>query len=122
MPDNFLGLARRESDYRRARYAVLPVPYDGTVSFQTGTRGGPRAILTASQQVELFDQEYGREFHGCGIATLEPVMPNMAGPREMHEDVYRAARAVARDGKFVIGLGGRCWTAAGRPGEEAASG
>ncbi len=104
--DNFLGLSKRDSDYRRARFAVLPIPYDGTVSFQVGTRAGPRAIISASQQVELFDQEYGREFQGCGIATLDPLMPNMAGPKAMLEDIYEASRQVVRDGKFLIGLGG----------------
>lgn len=106
IPDNFLGLPPKNSTYRSARYAILPVPYDGTVSYQVGTRNGPRAIVTASQQVELFDQEYEREFIGAGIATLPAVAPNMAGPREMHEDVFAAARRVVRDGKFLIGLGG----------------
>lgn len=106
IPDNFLGLPAKHSDYRTARYAVLPIPYDSTVSFQTGTRGGPRAILTASQQVELFDEEYGREFSGVGIATLDPVAPEMAGPEVMHESIFTAARPIVADGKFLIGLGG----------------
>lgn len=104
--DNFLGLPERHADPRRARYAVLPIPYDGTVSFQTGTRNGPRAIITASQQVELFDEEYGREFIGAGIATLSPVAPEMAGPKEMHEAVHAAARKVVAKGRFLIALGG----------------
>jgi agmatinase len=103
--DNFLGLTKRDSDYRTARYAVLPVPYDATTSFQTGSRWGPRTIITASQQVELFDEEYGREFVRCGVATLDPLEP-AAVPQQMHEVVCRAARRVVRDGKFLIGLGG----------------
>lgn len=103
--DNFLGLSKRDSDYRRARYAVLPVPYDATTSFQTGARWGPRAVITASQQVELFDPEYGRELQGCGVATLDPLEPD-AVPEQMHEVVYQAARAVLRAGKFLITLGG----------------
>ena len=106
IPDNFLGLPEIHSGYSRAKYAVLPIPYDSTVSYQTGTRYGPRAIITASQQVELFDQEYAREFAKAGIATLTPVAPNMAGPAQMHEDIFEAARPVVRDGKFIIGLGG----------------
>jgi agmatinase len=106
IPDNFLALPESCSNYRRARYAVLPIPYDGTVSFQVGTRNGPRAILTASHQVELFDEEYRREFHQKGIATLAPLAPEMAGPDKMHEAVYRAARRIVRDGKTLIGLGG----------------
>lgn len=106
IPDNFLGLPPSQCDYRKSRYAVLPIPYDGTVSFQVGTRNGPRAIITASQQVELFDEAYEREFTSAGVATLEPVAPEMAGPREMHESIYAAARKVVRDGKFLLSLGG----------------
>ncbi|HWL92949.1 MAG TPA: agmatinase [Phycisphaerae bacterium] len=105
-PDNFLGLPERNSDYRRAKYAVLPVPYDSSVSFQVGTRNGPRAIITASQQVELFDEEYEREFFECGIATLPPIFPNMAGPEAMNHDVFDAAQKIVRDGKTLITLGG----------------
>lgn len=106
IPDNFLGLDAASSDYRKARYAVLPIPYDGTVSFQVGTRNGPRAIITASQQVELFDEEYKREFFAAGIATLPPLAPEMSGPRQMHEAIHEAARKIVRDGKFLISLGG----------------
>ena len=106
IPDNFLGLDEASSDYRKARYAILPIPYDGTVSFQVGTRNGPRAIISASQQVELFDEEYKREFFAAGIATLSPVAPDMSSPKQMHECIHEAARKVVRDGKFLIGLGG----------------
>jgi agmatinase len=104
--DHFLGLSAKASAYERARYAILPVPYDATTTFQTGARFGPRAILTASRQLEEFDVECGREFSGCGIATLDSLEVNSAGPREMHEDIHQAARPVVRDGKFLIGLGG----------------
>lgn len=106
IPDNSLGLPPRYCDPKKARYAILPLPYDGTVSYQTGTRNGPRAIITASQQVELFDEEYGKEFTAAGVMTCDPVAPEMAGPREMHESVYQAARQVLAKKKFLIALGG----------------
>ncbi len=106
LPNNFLGLPARYSNYSRSRFAVLPIPYDSTASFQTGTRDGPAAIIRASQQVELFDEEMETECHKAGIATLDPLVPNMAGPEAMHKDVFNAARTVVRDGKFLIGLGG----------------
>src|SRR5437868_8651329 len=106
IPDNFLGLPEKFSDYRRAAFAILPLPYDSTTSFQVGTRNGPRAIITASQQVELFDEQLGAEFHTAGIATLPPLAPEMAGPQQQVEAVYDAARRIVRDGKFLIGLGG----------------
>ena len=106
LPFNFLGLLRRYSDYAPSRFAVLPIPYDSTTSFQTGTREGPAAILRASQNVELFDEELGKESHKSCVATLDALMPNMAGPKEMEKDVFEAARKVVRDGKFLLGLGG----------------
>ncbi len=106
VPDNFLGLSPTQSEYRRARFAVLPIPYDATTSFMSGTRCGPRAIITASQQVELYQPELGGEFVAAGVATLEPLQPNVAGPEAMHRDIFRAARGVVRDGKFLLSLGG----------------
>lgn len=106
IPDNFLGLPERYSAYATAHFAVLPIPYDSTTSFQVGTRNGPRAIITASQQVELFDDELGDEFHTAGIATLPPLAPNMAGPEQQIDDVFAAARKVVKDGKFLLSLGG----------------
>jgi agmatinase len=106
VPNNFLGLPKRYSDYTRSQFAVLPIPYDSTTSFQTGTRNGPAAIISASQQVELFDEELEAECYKAGVATLDPLMPNMAGPNAMHEDVFAAAKRIVRDGKFLFGLGG----------------
>ncbi len=104
--DNFLGLSAAESDYERARFAILPIPYDVTTTFLSGTRNGPRAILNASRQVELFDEELGAEFHGVGIATLSPVESDARGPEYMNERIFRRARQAVRAGKFLIGLGG----------------
>lgn len=106
IPNNFLGLEGRYAGYATAKYAVLPIPYDSTTSFQTGTRDGPAAIICASQQVELFDEEVRAECFRAGIATLDPLLPNMAGPAAMHDEVFAAARRVVRDGKFLLALGG----------------
>jgi len=106
LPDNFLGLESRHSGYEKARFAVLPVPYDSTTSFQTGTRNGPAAVIRASQQVELFDDELGEEYYKAGVATLDAVTPHMGGPAEMHERLFKIARQVVADGKFLLALGG----------------
>ncbi len=104
--DNFLGLERRFAEYHRARYAVLPLPYDATTSYAVGTRDGPRAVISASQQVELYDEELRRENHKAGVATLDPLTPDASGPAATMKAIHRAARRVVRDGKFLLGLGG----------------
>lgn len=110
MPDstsnNFLGLTGKAADYRAARFAVLPVPYDATTSYVTGARHGPQAIINASQQVELYDERLGRDSSRSGVATLAALEPDARGPEWMQKRVHAAARRVVRDGKFLITLGG----------------
>lgn len=88
-----------------AGYIVLPVPYGGTVTFGGGTADGPEAIIAASHQVELFDEELLGEFHRAGIATLEPVVPSDTPPEQMVR-VRDAAEPYVRAGKFLLALGG----------------
>ena len=106
IPDNFLGLPRRFADYATARYAVLPIPYEATTTYGSGTRDGPRAIVSASQQVELYDDELGQESFKAGVATLDPLETDARGPAEMLARVHAAARRIVADGKFVLALGG----------------
>lgn len=106
IPDNFLGLSDEHSSFERAGVLVLPIPLEATVSYGGGTAHGPRAILTASQQLELYDREVDDEpALVCGVHTLPPV--------ELPDDVAAAVdtisatvAAAARTGKLVIGLGG----------------
>jgi len=105
-PDNFLGLDGRRAAYQTAAFAVLPIPYEASTSFGAGTRQGPRAIISASQQVELYDEELRRDSSAVGVATLAPLESDARGPQYMVERVAQMARRVVRDGKFLIGLGG----------------
>ncbi len=106
MPFNFLELPPRYSDFRSARYAVLPIPYDGATSYNAGARRAPLAIIEASHHVELFDEELLAEFHTAGVATLEAVAPNVKSPLAMHQDIFNAAKPVIRAGKVLLSLGG----------------
>lgn len=106
VPDNFLGLSGRYAEYQLARFAILSIPYDATTSYATGTRDGPRAILTASQQVEWYDPDLKREPYRAGIATLDPIESHAGGPEPMATRIATAARRPLRDGKCLIGLGG----------------
>jgi len=103
---NFLGLEPELSDPATAQVVVLPVPYDSTVSYKSGSREGPQAILDASTQVETFDIELRKEICLAGIQTLPEVAPMMAGPQQMVERLYQVARSVLSDGKLLVSLGG----------------
>ena len=105
-PDNFLGLERELSEYENSKVAVLPIPYDATVSYGTGTRNGPRAIIAASAQVETFDSDFDSEPCEIGIATLEGIRPESSGPEAMMSAIEKTASRIINDGKFVLSLGG----------------
>lgn len=105
-PRNFLGLEPALCDPATARVAVLPVPYDSTVSYKSGSREGPQAILDASLQLETFDIELQRETCLAGIHTLPAVAPVMAGPAQMVERLYQVARAALQGGQLLVTLGG----------------
>ena len=106
LPGSFLGLPQPFSDRERAGVLILPIPYEGTVSYGHGTAGGPAAIISASQQVELYDREFDREpALAFGIHTL----PALTLPEEPADAVAVIAEAVAEAagaGQLVVGLGG----------------
>lgn len=56
-----------------SRFAVIPVPYERTVSYGSGTEKGPVAIIEASPQIELWDEETKTETWQEGIHTLPAV-------------------------------------------------
>jgi agmatinase len=54
--EGFLGLEKKVS-FNESKIIVVPYGLENTVSFVGGTKNGPKAILRASHEVELFDEE-----------------------------------------------------------------
>ncbi len=105
LPLNFGGLEPPHSQLESARAVVLPVPYDFSTTYQGGTRWGPRAILAASQNMELWDEELGATYR-AGIHTLPEIEPTALGPEAMAERVEKAAAWIFEQGKLPSILGG----------------
>jgi len=103
---NFLDLQPQFSRYQSSRFVVLPLPYQGTVTYGTGTAAGPAAIIQASTQVELFDEELQAEFFQAGLFTAGPVDCQSLSREQVQERIYTAAAKFLADGKFVLALGG----------------
>ena len=75
---NFLNLSEDDAALERARYVLVPEPYDRTVTYRKGASRGPQAILEASTQLEYWDEETGTEAWKEGIHTADPITTNEA--------------------------------------------
>jgi len=105
-PYQFGGALPEAPSYADAAAVILPAPLDRTTSYVPGTRNGPRELLLASAQVELWDEEIGADVHGRGIVTL-PEMDLGSGTMESAiADLGRAAGRILDDKKFLITIGG----------------
>lgn len=106
-PENFGGLPEENSRYDTSRAVIFPVPLERTTTYEHGTRNGPAAILAASRNMELYDEELSLEpYKKIGIATLPP-MDTMDGTlEEVLAQISAAASDLLDAGKFPVVLGG----------------
>ncbi len=106
LPVNFGGIAEEEfSSFERARVLVWPVSYEGTVSYGSGTGRGAEAIIDASRNMELYDEETDAEVYKLGIHTLDQ-SPPLEPPARMMASLYQRARELVESGRFVAMIGG----------------
>ena len=105
-PWSFASLDGDDADFDRAAAVILPVPYDGTVSYRSGTRDGPQAIIDASRYLELYEPDLGLEPAQWGIATLPALEPDVSGPEANIARVEETVGGLADAGKLPVMLGG----------------
>ncbi len=106
-PENFGGISEEHSRYETSRAVIFPVPLERTTTFYPGTRNGPAAILAASRNMELYDEELQIEpYREVGIHTLPPIDTMDGTLDEVVTEIFSAGCALLDDGKFPISIGG----------------
>jgi agmatinase len=71
----FLGIDNKFNF--KEKVVIIPFGLEKTVSYGGGTRNGPKEIIKASHQVELYDEELNCEpYKKIGIKTLKPFKIN----------------------------------------------
>lgn len=98
--DSELTAAERGED---ARFRVIPVPLERTVSYGAGTAAGPAAIIAASNELERLCQ--GAEPCAAGVFTEAPLPTDGPLPDVMAALAARTGAAVAA-GHVPVTLGG----------------
>ena len=106
LPMNFGGIDEEEfCSFDPARILILPVSYEGTVSYGTGTGAGAMAIVNASRNMELYEEETDSEVYKLGIHTLKEFLPRST-PEAMMDSLYDYSKDLIKSGKFLCMLGG----------------
>ncbi len=106
-PENFGGLPEEHSQYATSRAVIFPVPLERTTSYEHGTRNGPAAILAASRNMELYDEELELEpYKEIGIHTLPAIDTADGTLDEVITEIFTAQLGLLEDDKFTVALGG----------------
>ncbi len=102
---NYAGIPEEYAQLSHAKVVLIPVPYDGTSTWQKGADKGPEAFLEASENMELFDIETRTEVYRKGIYLADAVTED-SSPEAMVEAVHQSALDFISQGKFVTLFGG----------------
>ncbi len=103
---NFAGIEPEYSDLDKSRITVIPVPYDLTTTYISGARNGPRAIIEASNHMELYDEELEKETYRVGIYTHDALAVTDEKPEDMLRIVSKAVSSCIKSEQFQVMLGG----------------
>jgi agmatinase len=106
LPFTFGGLLPEDSAFDQAQVVILPIPYEQTTTYGTGTKEGPHALIAASRHMELYDEELDYEVYQVGIHTLRELEPMASGPKAMLDRITEVTGELLDHDKFVVGLGG----------------
>jgi agmatinase len=91
----------------QAKVVVIPFGLEKSVSYGGGTKNGPSAIIKASQQVELFDEEFWCEpFRKYGVVTMKAPKIDATSVVKSLKQLEKITQKVLDAGKFPLILGG----------------
>jgi len=102
--NGFLGVDNNFSI--KEKVIIIPFGLEKTVSYGGGTKNGPREIIKASHQVELYDEELNcQPYKKIGIKTLKPFKI----PKGMNEALKKMAninKEILKKKLFPMTFGG----------------
>ena len=88
------------------KVVIVPFGLEKTVSYGGGTKNGPKEIIKASHQVELFDEELNKEpYKEIGIKTLKP-FPIKKDIKQALNQLSEINKKIIANNKFPLVFGG----------------
>ncbi len=97
-----------DEGFGKYKIAVVPVPYEGAVSFGRGASEGPRAILRASLEIETWDEELQTDLLSLvSFYTMEYFETSVEGPYKTIQSFLKMLKEnFSPDRDFILTLGG----------------
>ncbi|MFQ5432524.1 MAG: agmatinase [Nitrospinota bacterium] len=92
--------------YDSSSCVIVPVPYEGTVTYGKGASSGPAAIIEASQNAETFDFATGKNYESLAFHTLKPLEVKGMGPAKAMAAVEDTSASLLKEGRVPFLLGG----------------
>ena len=102
--NGFLGIDNKFDIKQRS--VVIPFGLEKTVSYGGGTKNGPKEIIKASHQVELYDEELNCEpFKVIGVKTIKPFKINKNINKALKQVSHLNQKSIEKN-LFPLTLGG----------------
>ena len=101
----YAGIPAAYSSLDTSKIVLIPVPYDGTSTWQKGADKGPEAFLKASENMELYDIETNSEVYKQGVYLAEAI-EEKSSPEAVVAEVYKTVKAYILRNKLVTVFGG----------------
>ncbi|HDN82838.1 MAG TPA: hypothetical protein ENG50_00565, partial [Candidatus Altiarchaeales archaeon] len=100
-------LSKEFTSYEKAKFVILPVMYEGTVSYKKGTFYAPKKIMDAFLNLELYDEELGISAYKLGIYLEDPlIFDSKEKPEIVIEKTQQRVSKILTHGKLPVILGG----------------
>ena len=100
---NWMG---QNPSYEDSNIVMIGLPFDGTVSYRSGSRFAPEQIRLASWGLEEYSPRFDKELADCNFhdaGDLEFPLGNTKGSLDL---IKENVAQIYKDGKRVFGIGG----------------
>ncbi len=100
---NWMG---QNPDYEGSDIVMLGLPFDGTVSYRSGSRFAPEQIRLASWGLEEYSPIFDKHLEDCNFHDAGDLEFPLGNTKKTLEVIAENVRQIYKDGKRVFGIGG----------------
>lgn len=100
---NWMG---QNPDYETANIVMLGLPFDGTVSYRSGSRFAPEQIRLASWGLEEYSPRFDKELEACNFHDAGDLEFPLGNTVKTLNVIKENVQQIYKDGKRVFGIGG----------------